>query len=165
MEGHGLGIDFLATDYNHTNDTIDITDASNAIHNVIDSNSVSGHVELGDKPRVRAYLGRLRLLRAPIIGSGECAHRVDKKRYGNYGQQSGRPQGDAEVRGGRFRRRKGLGFQVRARPSTFRVRQARARPSNTSIRDLLSDGRYTEAVLAFLGAAQVGEGKEGAICK
>lgn len=49
MEGHGLG---FATDYNHTNDTIDITDTSNAIHasgghNVIDSHSVSGHVELG----------------------------------------------------------------------------------------------------------------------
>ena len=52
MEGHGLGLDFLATDYNHTDDTIDITDASNAIHasdghNAIDSNSVSGHVQLG----------------------------------------------------------------------------------------------------------------------
>ena len=32
MEGHGLGLDFLTTDYNHTNDTIDITDASNAIN-------------------------------------------------------------------------------------------------------------------------------------
>ena len=69
-------------------------------------------------------------------------------------QQSGGPRGDAEVRGGRFRSRKGVGSRVRqarARPSTFRVRQARARPSNTSIRDLLSDDRYTEAVLAFLG--------------
>ena len=44
--------------------------------------------------------------------------------------------------GSPFRSRMGFGF---------RVRQARARPSNTSVRDLLSDhDRYTEAVLAFL---------------
>ena len=55
----------------------------------------------------------------------------------------------------RFKSRKGCGL---------RVRQARARPSNTSIRDLLSDNRCTEAVLVFLGAKTVGEVKEGAIC-
>ena len=37
----------------------------------------------------------------------------------------------------------------------YRVRQARARPSNTSIKDLLSDDRYTEAVPEFL--RRVGE--------
>ena len=31
----------------------------------------------------------------------------------------------------------------------YRVRQARPRPSNTSIRDLLSNDRYTEAVLDY----------------
>ena len=46
----------------------------------------------------------------------------------------------------------------------YRVRQAKARPSNTTIRDLLSDGWYTEAALVLLRAARVGEVKEGAIC-
>lgn len=52
---------------------------------------------------------------------------------------------------GSLQSRKGFGF---------RVRQAKARPRNTSIRDLLSDGRYTEAVLAFLGATRVEEVQE-----
>ena len=55
-----------------------------------------------------------------------------------------------------FQSRKGLGY---------RIRQARARPSNTSIRDLLSDGRYTEAVLEFLETTKVGEVKAGIMCK
>ena len=55
-----------------------------------------------------------------------------------------------------FRSRKGFGFHVR---------QARARPSNTTIRELLSDDRYTEAVLDFLERTRVGEVKEGVICK
>ena len=42
--------------------------------------------------------------------------------------------------GNHFKCRKGFGF---------RVRLAKARPSNTSIRDLLSDDRYTEAVFWF----------------
>ena len=45
------------------------------------------------------------------------------------------------------------------------VRQARARPSNTMVRDLLSDERYTEAVLRFLRDTRVGEVKAGEICK
>ena len=53
-----------------------------------------------------------------------------------------------EASGGR-----GTGEQTQARFKSrgfgSRVRQARARPSNTSIRDLLSDDRYTEAVLDF----------------
>ena len=66
-----------------------------------------------------------------------------------------------EASGGRertdepFKSRKGFGY---------RVRQARARPSNTSIRDLLSDGRYTEAVLGFLRSTRVGEVKAGSLC-
>ena len=68
------------------------------------------------------------------------------------GEASG---GWAEEKGGCFRSRKGFGF---------RVRQARARPSNTSIRDLLLDGRCKEAVLVFLEATRVGEVKEGVIC-
>ena len=50
-----------------------------------------------------------------------------------------------------FGSRKGFGL---------RVKQARARLSNTSVRDLLSDDRYTEAVLEFIGATRVGEVKE-----
>ena len=57
---------------------------------------------------------------------------------------------------GPFRSRKGFGYGVR---------QARARPSNTPVRDLLSNEQYTDAVLGFLGAARVGEVKEGVICK
>ena len=55
-----------------------------------------------------------------------------------------------------FKSRKGFGFHVR---------QARARPSNTTVRELLSNNRYTEAVLDFLGKTRVGEVKEGVICK
>ena len=55
-----------------------------------------------------------------------------------------------------FKSRKGFGFHVR---------QARARPSNTTIRELLSNDRYTEAVLEFLGRTRVGEVREGVICK
>lgn len=57
-------------------------------------------------------------------------------------------------RGTTFKSRKGFGHGVS---------QARARPSNTAIQDLLSDGRYTEAVLAFLKASRVEEIKEGVI--
>ena len=68
------------------------------------------------------------------------------------GKASGRRQeGD-----GPFRSRRGFGFHVR---------QARARPSNTTVRELLSNSRYTEAVLDFLGKTRVGEVKEGVICK
>ena len=57
---------------------------------------------------------------------------------------------------GHFRSRKGKASESSKRG---------ARPSNTSIRDLLSDHRYTDAVLAFLKASRVGEIKEGVICK
>ena len=55
-----------------------------------------------------------------------------------------------------FRSRKGFGFHVR---------QARARPSNVTVRELLSDRRYTGAVLDFLEKTRVGEVKAGVICK
>ena len=42
----------------------------------------------------------------------------------------------------------------------YGVRQAQARPSNTSVRDLLSNEQYTVAVLRFLGDTRVGEVKE-----
>ena len=48
---------------------------------------------------------------------------------------------------------------------SYRVGLARARPSNTLIRDLLSDDRYTEAVLVFLKATRVGEVKERVVCR
>ena len=64
------------------------------------------------------------------------------------GEISGR-RGSVEERA--FKSRGGFGF---------RVRQARARPSNTAIWDLLMDGRHTEAVLAW--AREV---EEGAICR
>ena len=63
----------------------------------------------------------------------------------------GRISGKREEGNGPFRSRKGFGFHVR---------QARARPSNTTVRKLLSDSRYTEAVLEFLGKTRVGEVKE-----
>ena len=53
------------------------------------------------------------------------------------GETSGRKKRADEP----FKSREGFGYKVR---------QARARPSNTSIRDLLSDDRYTDAVLTFL---------------
>ena len=58
-----------------------------------------------------------------------------------------------EASGGRdeartpFKSRKGF---------VYRARQARTRPSNTSVRNMLSDD-YTEARLAFIGAMRVGE--------
>ena len=51
-----------------------------------------------------------------------------------------------------FKSRKGFGY---------RIRQAKVRPSNTSIRDLLSDDRYTKAVLEFLETTKFGEVKAG----
>jgi hypothetical protein len=54
----------------------------------------------------------------------------------------GRISGRRGRGGGPFKSRKGFGFHVR---------QARARPSNTTVRELLSNSRYTEAVLDFLG--------------
>ena len=58
--------------------------------------------------------------------------------------------------GGPFKSRKGFGFHVR---------KARVRPSNTTVRELMSDERYREEVLAFLGKTRVGEVKEGVICR
>ena len=68
------------------------------------------------------------------------------------GKASGRREQTDEP----FKIKKGFGH---------RVRQARARPSNTSVRDLLSSDRYTEAVLRFLRDTRVGEVRAGAICK
>ena len=66
-------------------------------------------------------------------------------------------EGEREDRdGGLFKSRKGFGLHVR---------QARARPSNTTIRELLSNSRYSEAVLGFLRKTRVGEVKEGVICR
>ena len=55
-----------------------------------------------------------------------------------------------------FKSKKGFGFHVR---------QARARPSNTTVRELLLNERYTEVVLDFLGKTRVGEVKAGVICR
>ena len=60
------------------------------------------------------------------------------------GEASGGRDGTSEP----FKRRKGFGSQVR---------QARARLSNTTIRDLLFYDRFTEAVLVLMGATRVGE--------
>ena len=73
------------------------------------------------------------------------------------GKISGKRKGGVEDRDeGPFKSRKGFGFHVR---------QARARPSNTTVRELLSNSRYTSAVLDFLGKTRVGEVKEGVICR
>lgn len=55
-----------------------------------------------------------------------------------------------------FKSRKGFGYKIR---------QAQARLSNTSVRDLLLDDRYTEAVLEFLETTRVGEVKAGVLCR
>ena len=68
----------------------------------------------------------------------------------------GRVRGKREGSDGPFKSRRGFGFHVR---------QARARPSNITVRELLSNCRYTEAVLEFLGKTRLGEVKEGVICK
>lgn len=66
----------------------------------------------------------------------------------------GRLSGKREEEDRPFKSRKGFGY---------RVQQARARPSNTTIRELLSDDRYTEAVLGFLDRTRVGEIGGGAV--
>ena len=68
----------------------------------------------------------------------------------------GKISGRREQTGRPFRSRKGFGYGVR---------QARARSSNTSVRDLLSGEQYTDAVLKFLKDTRVGEVKGGVICK
>ena len=60
VEGYGLGIDFLVTDHNHTNDTTDTTDVSNATHtpdghNPLSPNSASDHVEPGQRNDTGGY--------------------------------------------------------------------------------------------------------------
>ena len=73
------------------------------------------------------------------------------------GKISGKRKDAGEERdGGPYKSRRGFGFHVR---------QARARPSNTTVRELLSNSRYTNAVLDFLGKTRVGEVKEGVIRK
>ena len=64
----------------------------------------------------------------------------------------GRVSGRREAEAGPFKSGKGVGY---------RVRQARARPSNTSIRVLLLNDRYTEVALKFLETTRVGEVKAG----
>ena len=73
-----------------------------------------------------------------------------------YGRGDTRKKRVGEGAGRPFRSRKGFGFHVR---------QARARPSNTTVRELLSNSRYTEAVLVFLEETRVGEVKDNVICK
>ena len=68
----------------------------------------------------------------------------------------GRASGARDDTGEPFKSRKGFGY---------RIRQARARPSNTSVGDLLSDDRFSGAVLDFLRSTRVGEVREGVICK
>ena len=75
-----------------------------------------------------------------------------KELWTEVGKASGRREQTEEP----LKSRRGFGY---------RVRQARARPSNTSVRDLLSNDRYTKAVLGFLRNTRVGEVKAGAICK
>ena len=84
--------------------------------------------------------------RAPSARHGQCGPR-------GYGRQWERPPGEEKGQMNPdepFKGRKRFGY---------RVRQARARPSNTSIRDLLSNDRYTEADLEFLRDTRVGEVK------
>ena len=77
-----------------------------------------------------------------------------EKEIGELWSAVGRISGRREGGDGPFKSRKGFGFHVR---------QARVGPSNTTIGELLSDSRYTEAVLDFLGKTKVGEVGEGVI--
>ena len=77
-----------------------------------------------------------------------------RKLWSEVGRISGERERDS--RQGTHKSRRGFGFHVRT---------ARARPRNTTVRELLSNNRYTEAVLEFLGKTRVGEAKEGVICK
>ena len=70
--------------------------------------------------------------------------------------RNGEGVGKEGTEGDPLKSRKGFGYNVR---------QARARPSNTSVRELLSNEQYTDANLKFLGDRRVGEVKEGVICK
>ena len=81
-----------------------------------------------------------------------------KKEIRELWSEVGRISGERERRGsgGPYKSRKGFGLQVGG---------ARARPSNTTIRELLSDERYSRAVLDFLDRTRVGEVKEGIICR
>ena len=76
------------------------------------------------------------------------------KEVGKISGKRGGKDNDRDV--GPFRSRRGFGFHVK---------QARARPSNTTVMELLSNSMYTDAVLEFLGKTRVGEVKEGVICK
>ena len=78
------------------------------------------------------------------------------KEVGRISGKRGENEKGNEMDGGPFRSRKGFGFHVR---------QARARPGNTTVRELLSNSRYTDAVLEFLDRTRVGEVKDGVICK
>ena len=87
----------------------------------------------------------------------ECKtwEREIRELWSTVGKISGK-RGSKEEMDGPFKSRRGFGFHVR---------QARARPSNTTFKELLSNSRYTEAVLEFLGKTRVGEVKGGVICK
>ena len=75
-------------------------------------------------------------------------------RFGYCRQEVGEASGGKTGGGDVPKSRRGFGYLVR---------QTRARPSNTASRNLLSDDRYTDAVLRFLAAARVGTVKEGAL--
>ena len=89
----------------------------------------------------------------------ECAtwNKEIKELWKEVGKISGRrKEGKDDRDGGPLKSRRGFGFCVR---------QARARPKNTTVKELLSNSRYAEAVLDFLGKTRVGEVREGVICE
>ena len=53
------------------------------------------------------------------------------------------------------------GINEREERKGYRTRNARARPSNTAVRDLLGNEAYTNALVAFLGGTEVGVVKAG----
>lgn len=67
---------------------------------------------------------------------------------------SGSGNGGEQRQTPRWRSRKDFGHHAR---------QATARPSNMTVRDLLSDGRCTKTVLGFLKARRVGKIKKGVL--
>ena len=96
------------------------------------------------------------------VGQAICGPRILPASQPHFFQEIRKPWTEVGKATGRrettedpFKSRKGF---------DYRVRQARASPSNTSIRDLLSNSRYADAVLEYLEATKVGEVKAGVIC-
>ena len=73
-------------------------------------------------------------------------------------ERVGNTSGDREEDGGKHVLKSGKGFG-------YDIRKAKIRPSNASIRDLLGNDTFTDAILSFPKDTKVGIVKEGALIK